>query len=689
MDRVWSKPVSEESTFRAAFDPDYIADFADRLSAIGLYSMGFRPAGTEAGHRAGELIAAEMQRIGLHDVRREPFPVYAWDFRGAEITVHGPGGRTMPASSYPPTPGTPPGGLTTTLVDVGLGTAADYLGRDVRGKLAFARLDVDVMRWPGVLAYEAELHGAAGIVFYYLNGYAQHPSGAALNTHDGMGRDTIPAIQVSVNDGRELAQALAGGGEVQATLVSRVEAAPQGRGHNVVGVLPGRRFPDRFLVVGAHYDAWFSGYWDNASGVAGMLTIAQALVASGYEPAHTLVFVATDAEEFGAPDSIFDWLVGAQALLESHAEWPGQVSCCFNFDTLCLQAAEWLRLYGSAEMSGFVRQATSGPDLRLSAFPQPQAQVDDYVTPWTETYSWTYFGVPVIQPSFDRGTVGETHYHTQFDRRDILNFAKSNEAVRLYGSLLVRLDQQPLLPYSFGARAEAMRASVDWELARSEELAPQLADALERLAERASQVERTVAAANSRGWPDLSPHQEGVDAANQELRQAAAYLLRHCSYLGGDFCHTVLYRHEHRQQHLAALKQAVAALEVGDARQALVALTDRQTGLPGAFFGQYASYRTYHHFVVGAVSPGRPNLFWGRDRALPTLDCWTLIADLKDKLARSVTDFDVELFQLCAWHEEMLGLLHRDLSYLINTADTAAKLLPVEALEALARTATE
>ena len=47
----------------------------------------------EAGHRAGAAIEAEMRRIGLADVRREPFPVYAWGFRGASIQVRTPGGR--------------------------------------------------------------------------------------------------------------------------------------------------------------------------------------------------------------------------------------------------------------------------------------------------------------------------------------------------------------------------------------------------------------------------------------------------------------------------------------------------------------------------------------------------------------------------------------------------------------------
>jgi hypothetical protein len=669
-------PLPAEAAFRQAFDPLAIGTFADRLSAIGSYELGFRPAGTEAGHQAGQLIAAEMERIGLQRVRREPFPVYAWDFGGASLRVAGHG-RTIPASSFPPTPGTGPAGLAALLVDVGLGTAADYAGRNVADKLVYARLDVDVMRWPGVLVHEAELHGAAGVVFSYLNGYAQHPSGAALNTHDGMCRDAIPLVQVSVDDGRALAALLAEQGQVEVVLTSHVRADPAGTGYNVIGEIPGQHTPNRYLVVGAHYDAWFTGYWDNAIGVAAMLAIARALVDSGYRPAHTLVFVATDAEEFGAPDSIFDWLVGAHALLEAHPEWHGRTTCCFNFDTLSLRVAQGLRFYGSAEMAGFVRPAIAGPEMRLRTFPQPQATMDAYVTPWTETYSWTYFGVPVLQPSFDRGRIGETHYHTQFDQREIVDLAKSNEAVQLYGSLLIRLDGQPLAPYDFTPRAQALRASVDWSAAAEFGLADRLAEALDLLQDRAGRLSAAVEKTNARGWGGLAGQTAAVTAANDELRQVAAYVLHHCSYLGGDFCHTVMGRHEASQGQRAALQAAISSLQQGDAAGALAALTDKKAGLPGAFFGRHASEATYRHFTVEAIAPGRPHLLWGAGRALPTVDCWAILQQL------AAVDPGPALAGLQAHRRAVTERLRQDLLDLAQVAEIAAGMLPVHQVEAL------
>jgi Zn-dependent M28 family amino/carboxypeptidase len=75
-------------------------------------------------------------------------------------------------------------------------------------------------------------------------------------------------------------------------------------GVNIVGVIRGRRDPDRYIAVTAHYDHLgtkngqvFNGADDNASGVAAMLAIAHQL--SLHPPDHSILFVAFDAEETG------------------------------------------------------------------------------------------------------------------------------------------------------------------------------------------------------------------------------------------------------------------------------------------------------------------------------------------------------------------------------------------------------
>jgi Zn-dependent M28 family amino/carboxypeptidase len=86
--------------------------------------------------------------------------------------------------------------------------------------------------------------------------------------------------------------------------VRRVETA------NVVGLLPGSERPDEVILVTSHYDHFgvgapidgdsiYNGAYDNASGTALILAMAQALADMPRAPARSVLFVATGAEEQG------------------------------------------------------------------------------------------------------------------------------------------------------------------------------------------------------------------------------------------------------------------------------------------------------------------------------------------------------------------------------------------------------
>ncbi|MBK7907449.1 MAG: M20/M25/M40 family metallo-hydrolase [Gemmatimonadetes bacterium] len=76
------------------------------------------------------------------------------------------------------------------------------------------------------------------------------------------------------------------------------------RGANVLGLVRGRRAPERVIVVSAHYDhvgtrngQVFNGADDNASGTAAVLAMAAHFRA--HPPEHTILFALWDAEEVG------------------------------------------------------------------------------------------------------------------------------------------------------------------------------------------------------------------------------------------------------------------------------------------------------------------------------------------------------------------------------------------------------
>ena len=100
----------------------------------------------------------------------------------------------------------------------------------------------------------------------------------------------------------------------EASVTRRDGSAVTFNGVNILGVIPGTRVTDKYIVITAHYDhngvregQVYNGADDNASGVATMLEIAARLKAA--PPQHSVLIVALDGEERG--------LLGAKHFVEA------------------------------------------------------------------------------------------------------------------------------------------------------------------------------------------------------------------------------------------------------------------------------------------------------------------------------------------------------------------------------------
>src|SRR5262249_44616649 len=158
----WPLPASEQAY--ASLSGARLKGYINEITAI---SRKSRDAGEQYwGHHTGtpydrmtaEWVAAQFRRIGLEQVRIQEFDTLPpqWFPTSWDVTVSG-GGKTVPLKTAFPiyhSAGTP----ATTLEPVwcGLGLAADFLGRDVRGKAAV----VCGIPTPGGRSHSALSHGA-------------------------------------------------------------------------------------------------------------------------------------------------------------------------------------------------------------------------------------------------------------------------------------------------------------------------------------------------------------------------------------------------------------------------------------------------------------------------------------------------------------------------------------------------
>ncbi len=96
--------------------------------------------------------------------------------------------------------------------------------------------------------------------------------------------------------------------------------------HNVVATIKGEKYPDEYILVGAHLDSFdvASGGVDCGSGVSVVMEAARMIKQSGAKPDRTIIFILFAAEEFG--------LLGSQAWIEAHADMLPRISNMFNRD---------------------------------------------------------------------------------------------------------------------------------------------------------------------------------------------------------------------------------------------------------------------------------------------------------------------------------------------------------------------
>jgi N-acetylated-alpha-linked acidic dipeptidase len=271
------------------------------------------------------------------------------------------------------------GDVTAPAVYVNYGLIEDYktldsLGVDVRGKIAVARYG---RSFRGIKEREAERHGAAGLVIYsdpqddgYFRGdiYPRGPMrpwggiqrGSIMNENgdpttpgyaslpgvhrvpeDSLPIPRIPVIPMSYGNARAILERLTGpavqqpwqgalpfhyhvgAGPVAVRLHVKTERGARAF-HPIwdtFGTIRGSRYPDEWVVVGAHRDAWSPGAADDISGTVTVLETAHAfaeLARAGLRPARTIIFATWDAEEWGLIGST-EWVEEMADSLGVHA----------------------------------------------------------------------------------------------------------------------------------------------------------------------------------------------------------------------------------------------------------------------------------------------------------------------------------------------------------------------------------
>jgi hypothetical protein len=268
-----------------------------------------RIAGTKYDDQIEGWAEQKFKAAGLEKVHRQYFDLPPQWFPTAwGITATGGGKRVTLTTAQPTYRTTPtrPGGLQVDAVWVGLGTAADFAGRDVRGKAVV----IHTMLAPGQMGQSAISEaafkraseaGAAAILTiwgYYDNMAVWQGLGGGFSSPN-----SPPGFFLGFEDGKKLRD-LIGAGPVKVKMSLKTEERENLKSVSIFGTLPGTT--DETIIVMAHMDGWFDAALDNASGLSVMLTLAEHFAQVPKEKRRrNMIFIGTAGHHVGSPNAIY------------------------------------------------------------------------------------------------------------------------------------------------------------------------------------------------------------------------------------------------------------------------------------------------------------------------------------------------------------------------------------------------
>ena len=270
--------------------------------------IGGRVSGSAANRRAVRWAVDAFQRAGIERTATESFELpVAWTEGATRVEVLEPRPFAVRAVSIAWSPPTPAGGIEAPVLDLGLGTAADFEARseDLAGSLLLVHRPV-LETWDDLFAEYADASpviaravaaGAAGIL--WISTKEQGVLYRHINTHGEI--DALPQAIVAREDGLKLARFAAAGNDIRVRLDLPNEKSGPFTAENVVAEIPGSDKADEIVAIGAHLDSWElgTGALDNGANCALVIEAARAILAAGIQPRRTLRFMLWNGEEQG------------------------------------------------------------------------------------------------------------------------------------------------------------------------------------------------------------------------------------------------------------------------------------------------------------------------------------------------------------------------------------------------------
>ena len=613
--------------------------------------LGYRSAGSQAEHEAGELIFERMKEAGFANVRKDKIDVDSWEFKRAVIKAGACGAeRELQLGAYQ-TNFVTEGYESMQIVDAGKGTLEDYeelerLGIFVEGKLVMAEINQREEWWINFPVYQAKLKGAKGFIAVQAGGYGEVAENA-LNAQDIAGPSDAPAFSISRADARFIRECMQDGGKRECTVLfdAYTKVMPGAETYNIVGEIPGEN-PDRMILLSGHYDSYFSGFQDDNTAVSMLIEIGRMLIKSDYKPRNTIVLCAMAAEEWGVINSKYDWSTGAyEEVFTVHPEWKGKVIADLNFELPAFAHGNKDYVRSTYEYRNFFRRILKEyPGDLHEAYPDGVGTKAPIQT-WSDDFSVAISGIPSTVNEFAGGKFMESHYHSQYDSDEFYDEKVYLFHHKLYAYILLRLDNLNVAPVDFTIVCDELLHRFDREICDDREAADEFIQAVTDLKAEAQRVNAVVEGRNILSDADDGAEDVGENETrsvrNEDDIRIEAELLKAFAYAQDtlvtlNWQDDVLFPYETAMNDGVFLGKAVDALSAEkDAERPLVRIKNALNWIYRIDNNQYAfkfEKAVYEYFTGYVLNQPRERLKWGYGRIIHHENLYDVVRSLIDRL---------------------------------------------------------
>ena len=388
-------------------------------------TIGGRVTGTPAADRAADWAVQAFRNADVDEVHTEKFTIpVGWTEGHTHLEVLTPVSFPVRLVSIGWSPAIAEGGITTDVVDAGMGDEAGFkkAGATADGAIVLIHSKF-LVTWddltneysigPAIIA-RAMKAGAVGVLWMSSRpNLLLYRHTLAVNGE----LEKLPQAVVAREDAERMARFLAAGQTLRVHWEMPNHITGPVDSENVVAEIRGREMPDEFVLLGAHLDSWDlgTGALDNGCNSAMVIDAARVIHASGTIPRRSIRFVLFTGEEQG--------LLGSAAYAHSHRGELDRMIAAVIFDS------------GDGKVTGYSvggRKDIVEP-LRKALEPVASLGVKDFTLDAsmdTDNFDFLIEGVPTLVANQEPANY-MINYHAASDTFDKVDIAQLKQQVAI------------------------------------------------------------------------------------------------------------------------------------------------------------------------------------------------------------------------------------------------------------------